>query len=596
MPDGWVVVPSLPGVQPVAVQGDGKIVVAGSVRREGETAFALLRYEPDGSLDAGFGAGGIVITLLSEVHGQLLGLTIQDDGRIVTVGTTSNNYDSFSVIVRYNPDGSLDSSFDGDGLLLTPHRQPSAVVVSDDGRILVAGGAPQVSARYLEVSLARYNPDGSPDVTFGEGGEVRTLIGEESLAHSMVLQSDGKIVLIGHYYDTRNKGLVLRYNADGSLDTTFGDNGVVSTDSGGFAGPVFYDAAIQSDGRIVAVGYSYTDEQVNLGDMGLWLVRYNPDGSLDTTFHGTGLVLTTFGGTNEGTYSMARSVAIQEDESIMVGGSYWNGVDNDFLIAVYLPDGSLDPNFGIGGIAATQQAPRMDDGQSAALDGDGNILVTGTSVSSLARSNSQLAFAVVRLLGHSAASLCDTDAPRLSTTDGGTCRNPTDAMFSVKRRADGTGRLLWRWSPAGVTSTSDFGTPDTNTEYALCIYDFRDGAPIAPPSGREDPTISKGVAPGPEWFFVPSSGGWKYKNRLCDAEGITTIALKDSRITLKASGACNLLPAPFAADRYFSLGPEVVVQLVSSTGECWDSRFGDALTAFKNGPDSFKARRTVRVP
>ncbi len=209
-------------------------------------------------------------------------------------------------LARYNTDGSLDTTFDGDGKLIAffeeSEDQANAVAVQTDGKIVVGGqsdtassGPYTLSARF---SLARYTTAGTLDTTFGTGGKVIATFGSNSTSrlNALALQPDGKIVAAGSGVfegDGLPDFVIARYNPDGTLDTTFSDDGRDSTD---FHGDNFLSSdsanavAIQSDGKIVLVGAandSATSERFAL-------VRYNTDGTLDTTFDGDGKVTTTF--------------------------------------------------------------------------------------------------------------------------------------------------------------------------------------------------------------------------------------------------------------------------------------------------------------
>jgi uncharacterized delta-60 repeat protein len=305
----------------VAIPADGKIVAAGPR--------ALLRYNFDGSLDTTFDGDGKL-----DPGFLATSLAIQSDGKLVVAGCCS-------AIARYKSDGSLDTSFDGDGKAVTDVN-PRAVAIQADGKIVVAGA---ISSDW---ALARYNADGSVDTTFdGDGVAVTDFPGDAS-AGDVVVQSDGKIVAAGssclcdamHDEDF----IVTRYNTDGSFDPTFDGDGKVMTSFGGswqFASGV----AIQSDGKIVGAGSACCFGTTNLVNFAL--ARYDGNGNLDTSFDGDGKVLTGFG-----THAEAFDNAIQADGKIVAAGETWGSAE-DFALARYLPDGSLDPNFDFDGRVTT---------------------------------------------------------------------------------------------------------------------------------------------------------------------------------------------------------------------------------------------------
>ena len=277
----------------VALQEDGKIVAAGGAcGLDCEFgAFALARYNPDGSLDATFGTGGTVTTAVGTAYNVARAIALQGDGKIVAAGSAAN---SFFALARYNPDGSLDATFGMGGKVTMAvgyyaGDPANAVVLQRDGKI-VAGGYAFNGDNVSNFALARYNPDGRLDTTFGTGGTVTTSAANSNADYwgtAILLQGDGKIVTAGWVEFTF---ALARYNPDGSLDATFGTGGtvttIVSTDSSEHNDSA-NALALQRDGKIVAAGASGTG-----GFTQFALARYNPDGSLDATFGTTTTTLT----------------------------------------------------------------------------------------------------------------------------------------------------------------------------------------------------------------------------------------------------------------------------------------------------------------
>ena len=268
----------------VALQTDGKIVAAG--KRGGD--FAVARYNADGSLDTSFSSDGKVTTDFGTTFEAARGVAVQSDGKIVAAGYTGSGSATDFAVARYNADGSLDTSFSSDGKVTTAIGSASdiawAMALQSDGKILVAGSSNNGTNN--DFALVRYNANGTLDTSFSGDGKVTTAIGSgASSAAGMALQSDGKIVLAG-YVGFRDDFALARYNTDGSLDTSFSSDGKVITDGGGTL-----DAAnavtVQSDGKIVAAGH--INSLTTLG-----MIRYTSAGALDTSF-GTGGKLTASG-------------------------------------------------------------------------------------------------------------------------------------------------------------------------------------------------------------------------------------------------------------------------------------------------------------
>ena len=245
------------------------------------------RYDSNGNLDPSFGVGGKVATGFG---GQGLSLAGQPDGKLIVAGTIfAGGHDSFAV-ARYNSDGSLDASFGAGGEVSTsfgPNNNTGySVTLQADGKIVVAGAADFSK----DIALVRYNVDGSLDASFGSGGTVTTGVpsGSGEAAKSVTIQPDGKIVIAGYSFVLGSKTdfVLVRYNSDGSLDSSFGTGGEVATDLRSRS-----DAAngivLQPDGKILVVGTTGDQPLGTASDqpgLDFALARYNSDGSLDTSF------------------------------------------------------------------------------------------------------------------------------------------------------------------------------------------------------------------------------------------------------------------------------------------------------------------------
>ena len=329
-----------------AIQSDGKIVVAGDTKNGTYYSFALVRYNMDGTLDTSFDSDGKAITDIGNNNVYATSVAIQSDGKIVAAGYSYNGSKFDFALVRYNTNGTLDTSFDNDGKVITAigsdTDRAQSVAIQSDGKIVVAGYSNNGSN--LDFALVRYNTNGTLDTSFNSDGKVTTTIGSgNDYAYSVAIQSDGKIVVAGEAYIGSNFDFALaRYNTDGTLDTTFDSDGKVTTAivSGRDAAN---SVAIQSDGKIVAAGRIMNNKE------DFALVRYNADGSLDTNF-GTGGKVTTDIGSDDDT---ANSVAIQADGKIVAAGYSDNGSNLDFALVRYNADGSLDTNFGAAGKVTT---------------------------------------------------------------------------------------------------------------------------------------------------------------------------------------------------------------------------------------------------
>ncbi|MCG7208754.1 calcium-binding protein [Streptomyces arenae] len=447
----------------VAVQPDGKIVSVGSAADSSvpESDFAVTRHNPDGTLDTGFGGDGKVTTPVnnmiadgdlqwSEAHA----VALQPDGKIVVAGGSWRGYENccWFTVVRYNADGTLDTGFgDGDGRVFTDFGTPEEaadVAVQPDGKIVAAG---YVGGR---AAVARYNPDGSPDTSFSGDGMVTTNPAgstpqEGGDARALLLQPDGKIVVAGEVGTTRFDFALIRYNPDGGLDTGFGDSGIQRTDFGD------YDSAealaLQPDGKIVAAGG---------GGGGFALARYNANGTLDPGFDGNGLVVTPGGA--------AQDVRLQSDGRIVVAGSGSGG----FNVLRYNPDGSLDGGFGNNGRTTTSFGG-SDVAHGVALQSDGRIVAVG-------QGGPNGDFALARYLGGGgtvpppppSADLSVTKAGPSSVTLGDRATYTVRVTNSATSTASATGvSLTDTLSGAGATlisATPSQGSCTTTATGATC--------------------------------------------------------------------------------------------------------------------------------
>lgn len=330
-----------------------------------------------GDLDPTFGSGGKVITDFGG-NESAWGLAVQPDGKAVVAGTRFDPglSDDF-VLARYTVSGALDPTFDGDGKVTTDFgaRADGAddVALQADGKIVAAGSGIAAAVRPVDFALARYNRDGTLDPTFGDGGKVLTTFAPNSIdgANALVIQPDGKIVAAGRTRSgPKNQFAVARYLPNGSLDPSFDDDGLVVTPISS-GDDIVFDLAVQPDGKLIAAGWS------SPGGFDIALARYNPDGRLDGTFDGDGVVVAS---SFRPASTYASKVLVQPDGKILTGGAG---------LARFNPDGSVDRSFGSGGRAVTDVGLL-----TPLLQRDGKILAAGSGSSS-AREYSD--FVVVRL-------------------------------------------------------------------------------------------------------------------------------------------------------------------------------------------------------
>ncbi len=362
-------------IKNIAMQPDGKVIAVTTGWLGGANAgpsVALLRFNANGSLDTTFGSNGVVETDYA-ADDVGLGVAIQADGKILAVGTNSRAPANF-IVGRYNANGSLDTSFNGSGKVETDIETHSngpvvsgsrdvayAVAVQADGKIVVAGTTDNGTR---EFAVVRYAANGSLDASFGTGGVVTTTMGagQADVAGIRVL-ADGKIAVAGSASDglgKRNFALT-RYNPDGSLDTTFGR---VLWTTGGEDSELFAFDTL-ADGKVVATGRVGNRVAVS---------RFTSTGAVDSAFGNNGFTLTSIGSAA----AVGRALGLQADGKILVAGSASNGQNLDFAMARYLADGRLDTGFGSQGSGLVTMDASFDDyAEAMLLQPDGKAVVAG---------------------------------------------------------------------------------------------------------------------------------------------------------------------------------------------------------------------------
>ncbi|HKV37161.1 MAG TPA: hypothetical protein VJP89_22660 [Pyrinomonadaceae bacterium] len=391
----------------VAIQPDGKIVAAGSSFSSAKTVedFIVARYNANGTLDKRFGSNGKITTDFFRNVDQINALVIQPDGKIVVAGVAqlggNGGTPRVFALARYTSEGRVDSSFGNGGSLTTSFggtfAAAGAIMLQPDGKIVVAGTAdfnPRVPNSGLDFALARYNANGSLDASFGDAGKVVfDFFGSFDQANAAVVQPDGKIIVVGSAsYDSFNTDIgfaLTRVNPDGSTDLAFGSGGKQITsffDLGAKANGI----VLQPDGRFVVAGTA-SDTATRPVATDFALARYNADGTLDTSFGIGGETAVPFA---DSATEQANALVLAPDGKIIVAGAAFKtfATPPDFAVRRYNSDGSIDSSFGSGGAITTDFANGTDHAQAVALQADGKIVAAGRAF----RSNFDLSLARYR--------------------------------------------------------------------------------------------------------------------------------------------------------------------------------------------------------
>ncbi len=544
------------GAVDVAINSNNQIIVAGSQFTGSGFQFLVARYLADGSLDRSFGNQGIQQTAFSDVRANASALTLQPDGKIVVVGVGSDASVTYRdvIVARYLPSGALDLSFSGDGKAsasINAFDYANDVAILEGSDILIAGST--LAGATYDIALWRFNSTGSLNTNF-DGDGIRTIdfTGTDDEAYGVAVSSANVITVVGYtkvgsYTDTAiaqvnasgalitsfdgdgravtNVGsgddranavvidslgrivvtgfagspaaitnvTVLRYNTNGSLDTTFDTDGIATTDIASRS-DVGHDIAINSSGQIIVAGSA--DLQLSPSNYDALLVRYNSDGSLDTNYQTTGKVTTPIRNSTDEAYS----IALQPDGKSVVAGSSRNSANLDFALARYDAFGKLDPSFGSGGRVITPIGSGDDIARQVIVRGDGKLIAVGRS-----RVGSNWNIAIAQ---YTSGGTLDTSfgTGGIVTTDLGSSEDDAfDVVLDANQRivvvgqrlGSGLDIVIARYLPAGLLDIS-FGTAG--------IANFSLGSSTEVPAGVLLQSDGKIVVGG----FTNLSGGFDF--------------------------------------------------------------------------------------
>lgn len=385
--------PALPAVGTATlVQPDGKIVLTGRVGINqpgigGNPQIGLARLNSNGTFDTTFGTGGQVLMSVFPVPQVNLprAIAIQSDGKLVVAGLAGPNEQTASaILVRFNTNGSVDTTFDGDGIVLLNVAAGlgngfRGVVIQPDGKIVAVGAAG------ADGLIARFNTNGSLDTTFGGAGTGWVAQPILSRAHffDVELDASGMFNIAGFVINgVQNDFLAVRYTSSGALDTTFGTGGITVV-SASILNDIAFALALDSAGKLVLTGLANASNPfgtVGTGDVGT--VRLNTNGTLDTSFGTGGIVVTNL----SVLLDEARSINIQSDGKIVVTGDSneatpfpLDPTTGRWTLIRYTASGALDTTFGTGGVVITNFGAVGDSANSAVIDANGKLVVGGAA-------------------------------------------------------------------------------------------------------------------------------------------------------------------------------------------------------------------------
>jgi len=416
-----------PTANAVAVQPDGKIVAAGTINTSNDpdspnSDFLVVRYNPNGTLDQTFGTAGFVTTDFAAGSGDVAkAVAIDASGNILVAGSSNTDF----ALARYDASGNLDTSFNTTGKVTTNFGSVDAacaMALQPDGKIVLAGMS------LSKFALARYYADGTLDdghlggAGFSADGILTTDVGTGTdVANAVLIQPDHFIVAVG---TSGTKFALARYDASGNLDTSFNTTGKVTTAFGSLNAQGV-GAALDGNGNIVVAG-------VASGKFAL--ARYlTTDGSLDASFAG-GKITTDLGGS-----ARANAVAVQADGKIVAAGH----AAGKFALTRYNADGTLDATLGLGGKLVGFGTPAGGDGRAMAIQADGAFVLAGSTFSSTGT-----CFAVARYVPDNRAIVIGTPAPDNIVTDGNFEDPPLTGTATSTTYA--SGQTLGGWNAGGT--------------------------------------------------------------------------------------------------------------------------------------------------
>jgi uncharacterized delta-60 repeat protein len=377
----------------VEIQNDQKIVAVGITYDAAYVASAqCMRFMTDGTIDETFGTNG-VFTYSLNFEANVYGCAIRDNGKIVMTGSTTDYNDYRILLIQLNENGTLDNSFGTNGVVVQKigpdmnffEDHSYAITLQDDGKILVAGKSYNLNFQSVPV-VVRFTESGVLDTDFGTNGVASVpVLDVENDFDCLVVQEDGKIVASGHIANELLSFalLVARFMPDGTLDNTFGDNGIVNypyqADAEGFG------ITLTSDNKILLTGFTATPSY----NFSMLLMKFDQQGIPDPDFGEGGLVVADYG-----TYDVGYSIHVQSNDKIVVAGTSGDAPPSDCDMAIwrYNPDGTLDNTFGTDGMSKFQFYGNPDEGLAMAHQSDGKFVIAGKA------RDANFNYAMVRIL------------------------------------------------------------------------------------------------------------------------------------------------------------------------------------------------------
>ncbi|MEY3398211.1 MAG: hypothetical protein RL220_805 [Bacteroidota bacterium] len=365
----------------VTTDNQGRILTAGSSDAEGGIGFGIVRYLENGQPDPEFGVNGFAVFVPGSTAALAYDITTYADNRIILCGMIDGQFGA----MRLSEDGSPDNNFGENGVTIIDLPgfidRAEAVEIDSNGKIVIAGYSGDIGSN--DFAVVRLNEDGSVDESFGNNGSaIVPVLEENDEAKGMAIQADGKILLAGSSYNGLQTDLaVVRFNTDGSLDETFSGDGKMTFDLGSSYDAV-NDIIVQPDGKILLAGESWF-----WPNFAMLVARLNPDGNFDNGFGNAGISLSAFSQFT----SPANCIELQTDGKIIAAGYVMLATEYDFALVRLMADGSPDNSFGTDGKVVTHPGDSYDQINASVMQSDGKLVVAGSQYESKSSYNFCLA-------------------------------------------------------------------------------------------------------------------------------------------------------------------------------------------------------------
>lgn len=532
----------------LAIYADGRLLIGGGLGN-----FGLARLQPNGDLDPTFAGDGTVSTS-GDGERNVSDLVILPDERIIAVGYAQDGFDFSMRLIRYNADGSIDTSY-GSGGKVTADFAGGAVsghaVLQPDGRLLNLATIKYSGGLTYAIALARFSDDGSPDLSFGTGGQVVTdfpVTGE--YGNDLILAPSGQFYVVGVITapvgdGVDNDWLIVRYDADGSIDTTYGSGGrVTETFYGGYAAyESAMGAALQPDGKLVIGGNSGSH---------IALARYGTDGTLDLSFgHWGKLVVSSL------PEVQVEGLVRRADGSLVVGATGYRGAEDvfaprGFALMAFDAEGRIDTAFAACPQVSTGFGTANATLRTIGMQPDGKVVLVGG-------------------LDNGSGAIARYGAPSTPA-----CRPATSGRSTLAVRdnsADTKDLLKWKWTGVAVAA-DDLGDPTAATGYTFCVLDQSSGGP----------TLRLG-APLLRTDWSAAGGGFKFRARSDNDFPFTAAKLKAAP---SGKGKLKLVGQGEYLHPSLPLTTPAIARLVrDDTETCWEATYS---TAVVNHGAQFSAR------